>query len=74
MDRGVPTVFTEGFATLVGPSFGGTGGFEDDCRRWCDREEKEAAVDGVEGQEMECGEGRERTAPRREDVIIPVCL
>lgn len=30
---GVPTVFTAGFATFAGPSFGGTGGLDDDCLR-----------------------------------------
>ena len=55
-DLGVPTVFTEGFATFVGPSFGGIGGLEDDWRRWCDREEKEAAIDGVEGRDIDRGE------------------
>ncbi len=71
-DLGVPTVFTEGLVTFAGPSFGGIGGLEEDCRRWCDREENEAAIDGVVGRDMDCGDGRERTAPRREEGIIPV--
>jgi hypothetical protein len=33
LDLGAPTVFTEGFATFAGPSFGGIGGLEDDWRR-----------------------------------------
>lgn len=57
LDFGVPTVFTDGFVTLVGPSLGGAGGLEDDCRRWCDCEDNEAAIDGVVGRETEGGAG-----------------
>lgn len=56
-DLGVPTVFTEGFEIFAESSLGGIGGFEEECRRWCDGEEKEAVIDDVEGRDMDCGEG-----------------
>jgi hypothetical protein len=33
LDLGVPTVFTDALGTFAGPSLGGIGGLEDDCRR-----------------------------------------
>ena len=57
------------------PSLGGAGGFEDDCRRWCPRDEAkhcdEAAIEGDDARgDIEQDGGQTRATRRREEDII----
>ena len=42
--RGVLTTFIPGVVGFGDPSLGGTGGFEEEWRRWLDREQKDAVI------------------------------
>ena len=69
----VPTVLT---AVVIGcdPLFGGTGGFEDECRRWWDPEVRDGAtMGGVAGRDDSEGDLQLRATRRRELLSIWMC-
>jgi len=69
---GPPTVLTEEGGIAGDPLFGGTGGLEEECRRWWECDVKEAVIEvGVPGLDgIDGALGQERATRRRDELNI----
>lgn len=71
-DLGVPTCFTDAADIADEPLLGGTGGFEEECRRRWALEVNDAATEGVVGR-LETAEALEQLRATRRSEVLNMC-